>query len=138
MLSKKQIIATVAEGLPQPFALEDLVLAAWRFDPKGFGLGKHYLSHPNSKTVEAEIYGIKGLVAEGILQKVSRGVFCITADYVEQRRKAKREKIQKQLILRKIQKQAEKIPDFNGKLCRHQLRISECATCLGKEIANAR
>lgn len=65
------------------FTAEDLVVAAWRFDPDTFGLEGHpdadgRPAYPNSNRVFAEIMGSKPIRKQGLLAKAGTKRFRLT------------------------------------------------------------
>jgi hypothetical protein len=63
----------VARSIPQPFTLNDLSVAVWKVCPEFFGM-KGY-SYPDNHRVHYILYGNRGLIAKGILQRVRQGLF---------------------------------------------------------------
>ncbi len=53
--SAADALRQVAAALPQPFHLEQLVIAAWQADPKRFGLAGY--PHPDARKVQNLVYG---------------------------------------------------------------------------------
>jgi hypothetical protein len=132
--SKKDLLTTVAEHMDAPFSIEEFVLAAWRAWPLAFGL-KGHPDYPCSKRVQCEVYGVKGLVADHILQRVDGG-FCLHPDHVEIKRIARNKRIEdRKKILAMAREKRLSNPD---QICRHQLRLSECADCLNQGVKRAR
>src|SRR5262245_6256089 len=68
-------VARVACTLPQPFTLNDGSVGAWRACPEFFGM-KGY-PYPDNHKVHYILYGSRGLIARGIIRRVSEGLFCI-------------------------------------------------------------
>lgn len=78
-LTKPQKLLAAAGALPQPFAESDLIEAAWKGDPKAFGLRGKEAAHPCSNTVRAYLVGAKGLVTKGYLARVAPLTYRVTA-----------------------------------------------------------
>jgi hypothetical protein len=67
----------VARSIPQPFTLNDISVAVWRACPEFFGM-KGY-PYPDNHKVHYILYGDRGLIAKGMVQRVSQGVFRLPA-----------------------------------------------------------
>jgi hypothetical protein len=65
----------VARTIPQPFTLNDISVAVWRACPDFFGM-KGY-PYPDNHKVHYILYGDRGLIAKGMIQRVSQGLFCV-------------------------------------------------------------
>ncbi len=65
----------VARAIPQPFTLNDISVAVWRACPEFFGM-KGY-PYPDNHKVHYILYGSRGLIARGIIQRVQEGLFRI-------------------------------------------------------------
>jgi hypothetical protein len=63
----------VARTIPQPFTLNDISVALWRACPDFFSM-KGY-PYPDNHKVHYILYGDRGLVAKGMIQRVSEGLF---------------------------------------------------------------
>jgi len=63
----------VARTIPQPFTLNDVSVAVWKACPEFFGM-KGY-PYPDNHKVHYILYGDRGLIAKGIIQRVSQGLF---------------------------------------------------------------
>ena len=63
----------VARTIPQPFTLNDISVAVWRACPDFFGM-KGY-PYPDNHKVHYILYGKRGLIAKGIIQRVRTGIF---------------------------------------------------------------
>jgi hypothetical protein len=63
----------VARTIPQPFTLNDISVAVWRACPEFFGM-KGY-PYPDNHKVHYILYGDRGLIAKGMIQRVSQGLF---------------------------------------------------------------
>jgi hypothetical protein len=65
----------VARTIAQPFTLNDISVAVWRDCPDFFGM-KGY-PYPDNHKVHYILYGDRGLIAKGLIQRVSQGLFRI-------------------------------------------------------------
>ena len=65
----------VAHTIPQPFTLNDISVAVWRTCPEFFGM-KGY-PYPDNHKVHYILYGEKGLIAKGLIERVRKGLFSI-------------------------------------------------------------
>ncbi len=63
----------VARTIPQPFTLNDISVAVWKACPDFFGM-KGY-PYPDNHKVHYILYGDRGLIAKGLIQRVSQGIF---------------------------------------------------------------
>jgi hypothetical protein len=63
----------VARTIPQPFTLNDISVAVWKACPDFFGM-KGY-PYPDNHKVHYILYGDRGLIAKGIIERVSQGLF---------------------------------------------------------------
>jgi hypothetical protein len=63
----------VARTIAQPFTLNDVSVAAWRACPEFFAM-KGY-PFPDNHKVHSILYGDRGLIARGLLHRVSQGLF---------------------------------------------------------------
>src|SRR5437016_4461246 len=63
----------VARTIPQPFTLNDISVAVWKSCPEFFGM-KGY-PYPDNHKVHYILYGDRGLIAKGLIQRVSQGLF---------------------------------------------------------------
>jgi hypothetical protein len=63
----------VARTIPQPFTLNDISVAVWKAHPEALGMNGY--SYPDNHKVHYILYGAKGLIAKGILQRVQQGLF---------------------------------------------------------------
>ena len=63
----------VARTIPQPFTLNDISVAVWKACPQFFGM-KGY-PYPDNHKVHYILYGTRGLIAKGIVRRVSQGLF---------------------------------------------------------------
>jgi hypothetical protein len=66
-------LVRVARTIPQPFTLNDISVAVWKECPEFFGM-KGY-PYPDNHKVHYILYGDRGLIAKGIIQRVSQGLF---------------------------------------------------------------
>src|SRR3954470_18543479 len=67
------MLLRVARTIPQPFTLNDISVAVWKACPEFFGM-KGY-PYPDNHKVHYILYGEKGLIAKGFIQRVSVGLF---------------------------------------------------------------
>src|SRR5438132_13614760 len=67
----------VARTIPQPFTLNDISVAVWQACPEFFGM-KGY-PYPDNHKVHYILYGDRGLVAKGLIQRVRTGLFPVPA-----------------------------------------------------------
>ncbi len=65
----------IARTIPQPFTLNDVSVAVWKADPDFFGM-KGY-AYPDNHKVHYILYGTRGLIAKGLVQRVRQGLFRI-------------------------------------------------------------
>jgi hypothetical protein len=65
----------VARTIPQPFTLNDVSVAVWRACPDFFGM-KGY-PYPDNHKVHYILYGDRGLIARGLIERVRTGLFCV-------------------------------------------------------------
>jgi hypothetical protein len=63
----------VARSIPQPFTLNDISVAVWRACPDFFGM-KGY-PYPDNHKVHYILYGSRGLIARGAIERVREGLF---------------------------------------------------------------
>jgi hypothetical protein len=63
----------VARTIPQPFTLNDISVAVWTACPEFFGM-KGY-PYPDNHKVHYILYGDRGLIAKGLIHRVSQGLF---------------------------------------------------------------
>ena len=63
----------VARTIPQPFTLNDISVAVWQACPEFFGM-KGY-PYPDNHKVHYILYGDRGLIAKGMVLRVSQGLF---------------------------------------------------------------
>jgi hypothetical protein len=63
----------VARTIPQPFTLNDISVAVWHACPDFFGM-KGY-PYPDNHKVHYILYGDRGLIAKGLIQRISQGLF---------------------------------------------------------------
>jgi hypothetical protein len=66
----------VARSIPQPFTLNDISVAVWKVCPEFFGM-KGY-TYPDNHKVHYILYGSRGLIAKGIIQRVHQGLFRVS------------------------------------------------------------
>lgn len=65
----------VARTIPQPFTLNDVSVAVWKAYPEFFGM-KGY-PYPDNHKIHYILYGTRGLIAKGVVERVSQGIFRI-------------------------------------------------------------
>lgn len=65
----------VARSIPQPFTLNDISVAVWKACPEFFGMRGY--PYPDNHKVHYILYGTRGLIAKGIIQRVRQGLFRI-------------------------------------------------------------
>src|SRR5438128_12416585 len=65
----------VARTIPQPFTLNDISVAVWRACPDFFGMRGY--PYPDNHKVHFILYGQRGLIAKGLIQRVRQGLFCV-------------------------------------------------------------
>jgi hypothetical protein len=80
--SQWMTVMRVARQISQPFMLNDLSVACFKQDPINFGL-KGYPQYPDNHRIHYILYGDKGLIAAGLLKRVSEGLFEV-ADNAEE------------------------------------------------------
>jgi hypothetical protein len=68
----------VARTIPQPFTLNDISVAVWKACPDFFGM-KGY-PYPDNHKVHYILYGERGLIAKGLIQRVQQGLFRVPED----------------------------------------------------------
>ncbi len=68
------VVLEVARSLPQPFRLNDLAVACHRRDAAFFGMAG-YAHHPDNHKLHSFLYGRRGLVRRGHLERVAEGLF---------------------------------------------------------------
>jgi hypothetical protein len=68
----------VARSIPQPFTLNDISVAVWKACPEFFGMRGY--PYPDNHKVHYILYGTRGLVAKGIIQRIHEGLFRIPDD----------------------------------------------------------
>jgi hypothetical protein len=71
---KAAVVLAVAKTLTQPFRLNDLSVACHRHDPDFFGM-EGYKHHPDNHKIHSFLYGRRGLVRRGHLERVDEGLF---------------------------------------------------------------
>jgi hypothetical protein len=71
---KAAVVLAVAKTLPQPFRLNDLSVACHRHDPGFFGM-EGYKHHPDNHKIHSFLYGRRGLIRRGHLERVAEGLF---------------------------------------------------------------
>lgn len=68
----------VESDVTKEFTAEDLVVAAWKFEPSSFGLRGHEEEYPDSNKLYTKIDGRSGLVAKGYLEKAGERTLRLT------------------------------------------------------------
>src|SRR5580658_4544772 len=68
----------VARTISQPFTLNDISVAVWKACPDFFGM-KGY-PYPDNHKVHYILYGDRGLIAKGLMRRVSQGLFRVPED----------------------------------------------------------
>ena len=63
----------VARTITQPFTLNDISVAVWRACPDFFGMRGY--PYPDNHKVHYILYGDRGLIARGLIERVRRGLF---------------------------------------------------------------
>jgi hypothetical protein len=71
---KAAVVLAVARTLDQPFRLNDLSVACHRHDPGYFGMDG-YPHHPDNHKIHSFLYGRRGLIRKGFLERIAEGVF---------------------------------------------------------------
>jgi hypothetical protein len=67
-----------ARTIAQPFTLNDIAVAVWKACPEFFGM-KGY-PYPDNHKVHYILYGDRGLIAKGLIERVSQGLFRVPQD----------------------------------------------------------
>jgi hypothetical protein len=70
-----QTLLEVARTLPQPFTLNDVSVAVWKACPDFFGMRGY--PFPDNHKVHYILYGTRGLIAKGMIRRVSEGLFVV-------------------------------------------------------------
>ena len=73
---KAAVVLAVARTLPQPFRLNDLSVACHRHDPEFFGM-EGYKHLPDNHKIHSFLYGRRGLIRRGHLERIDEGLFRI-------------------------------------------------------------
>ncbi|HKA07811.1 MAG TPA: hypothetical protein VKD71_11180 [Gemmataceae bacterium] len=71
---KAAVVLSVARTLSQPFRLNDLSVACHRHDPDFFGM-EGYKHHPDNHKIHSFLYGRRGLIRRGHLERIDEGLF---------------------------------------------------------------
>lgn len=71
---KAAVVLAVARGMKQPFRLNDLSIACHQYDPAYFGM-EGYPHHPDNHKIHSFLYGKRGLIRKGFLERIDEGVF---------------------------------------------------------------
>jgi hypothetical protein len=74
----RQLLLQAASELSEKFCEEDLVLAAWLLDKRRFGLGRYHIAHPDNNRVRATLVGHRGLIADGLLERIGPKQYRLT------------------------------------------------------------
>lgn len=77
--SQWMTVMRVARHIRQPFTLNDLSVACHRADAENFGM-KGYPQFPDNHRIHYILYGEKGLVAAGLLERIDEGLFQVAFD----------------------------------------------------------
>jgi hypothetical protein len=72
-------IMRVARLLVQPFRKNDLVIGCFRRYPEPFAL-KGFPEYPDSNLVLCYLYGRRGLVSSGLIERVGTGVYRVRGE----------------------------------------------------------
>jgi hypothetical protein len=67
-------VVRVAYTLEAPFTLNDLSVACHRAEPEFFGM-KGHLRHPDNHKIHTFLYGKRGLIHHGLIERVRKGMF---------------------------------------------------------------
>ncbi len=68
-----------AQALQRDFGLSSLVLTAWMMFPEVFGLPGVERQHPSDNKVRYLLYGSKGLIARGLIEKCEGGLYRVAS-----------------------------------------------------------
>src|SRR6516162_383240 len=71
-----QTLLRIARTIPQPFTLNDISVAVWQANPDFFGMRGY--PYPDNHKVHYILYGTRGLVAKGMIRRVSEGMVELT------------------------------------------------------------
>jgi hypothetical protein len=77
--SQWMTLMRVARRIPQPFTLNDLSVACHQADPENFGM-KGYSHFPDNHRIHYILYGEKGVIAAGLLERIDQGLFQVAFD----------------------------------------------------------
>ena len=72
------VILEAAAQLGSRFTLQELIVAAWKLSPSLFGLRGFESDYPDSKRVEVNIWGMRGMVRVGLLVRLNDGRFSVS------------------------------------------------------------
>jgi hypothetical protein len=72
-------VVRVAYTLDSPFTLNDLSIACHRAEPAFFGM-KGYPHHPDNHKIHTFLYGKRGLIHHGLIERVRKGMFQMPAE----------------------------------------------------------
>lgn len=71
---KAAVVLAVARTLTQPFRLNDLSVACHKRDSDFFGM-EGYKHHPDNHKIHSFLYGRRGLIRRGHLERIDEGLF---------------------------------------------------------------
>lgn len=77
---KKTILDVVKRSGDAGFSLADLAVFCWCKCPELFGLEEYGDTHPDPTTVRNALYGARGLIAAGKIEKLPDGRFRLAAE----------------------------------------------------------
>jgi len=77
------MLLRVARSIRQPFTLNDVSVALWKAHPESFGMRGY--PYPDNHKVHYILYGKRGLIAKGIIERVRQGIFRV-ADGIDPER----------------------------------------------------
>jgi hypothetical protein len=64
-------VLTAALRIGKPFTVEDLTIECWLNDEESFGLAGYEGLSADVRKVATKLYGVRGLIAQGLLRKIS-------------------------------------------------------------------
>lgn len=76
-LTLNQKLLVAAGGLGETFTAEDLTVAVWKIDKRGFGLRGYWDEYPDSNKVYPYLMGQRGMVQTGRLKKIGPKVYAL-------------------------------------------------------------
>lgn len=71
--SSAEHVLAAARSIGRPFTDAELVMASWRAAPWLFGLNG-FKEYPDARKVAVCLYGVRGLIARGLLQRAPGGL----------------------------------------------------------------